>query len=199
MRLIKELGLEHHFSYDKFVPEQYKRGTIEDRLAIVQGLMDSDGCVDETGKSIEFSTSSKQLALDMQEIIWSLGGKAKIVSRIPTYTHKGEKKQGALNYRVYIKMRDDSLIFRLPRKKERCQPVRDLWDKIENLEYVRDDYSQCISVDHSEHLYITDDYIVTHNTWVGISKFVRFIEEPEYIGYIIRKTASSLRTGALNS
>ena len=199
VRLIKELGLEHHTSYDKFVPEQYKRGTIEDRLAIVQGLMDSDGCVDETGKSIEFSTSSEQLALDMQEIIWSLGGKAKIVSRIPTYTHKGEKKQGALNYRVYIKMRDDSLIFRLPRKKERCQPVRDLWDKIENLEYVREDYSQCISVDHPEHLYITDDYIVTHNTWVGISKFVRFIDEPEYIGYIIRKTASSLRTGAFET
>src|SRR5574344_850581 len=36
-------------------------------------------------------------------------------------------------------------------------------------------------------------------SYVGICRFLRFIEEPEYIGYIIRKTASSLRTGAFET
>lgn len=43
---------------------------------------------------------------------------------------------------------------------------------------------------------------ITHNSgksYVGICRFHRFIEEPEYIGYIIRKTTSSLRTGAFET
>lgn len=36
--------------------------------------------------------------------------------------------------------------------------------KIENIEYDRKDYTQCILIDSDDHLYLTDDFIVTHNT-----------------------------------
>jgi hypothetical protein len=38
--------------------------------------------------------------------------------------------------------------------------------EVQSIEYVKDKPAQCIMVDHPDHLYITDDYIVTHNTFI---------------------------------
>src|SRR5262249_34707710 len=63
---VERLGLLGRPAHAKFIPEAYKRARIEQRYALLRGLLDSDGHVTSTG-SISFSTSSFQLAIDVQE------------------------------------------------------------------------------------------------------------------------------------
>ena len=68
---INELGLNVK-SKDKFIPDVYKFGSKEQRIELLRGLMDTDGS-SRNGR-ISFSTTSKQLSLDVLDIVRSLGG-----------------------------------------------------------------------------------------------------------------------------
>jgi len=165
-----DLGIEHTRSQTKFIPEIYKYSSIENRLAILQGLMDTDGhCMfNGSGKFLgtEFCTVSKQLCDDVVEIVQTLGGIARVKTRIPTYTHNGEKKKGKLVYRVNIKLPKGMNPFRLKRKAERyVEPTKYPTGRyIKNIEKVGFEDSVCISVDSPDKLYVTEHCIVTHNT-----------------------------------
>ena len=85
---LKELGLMGCTSIDKFIPEIYKFSSVEDRLSILQGLMDTDGFCYKSRKNNEFSGTefcsiSEKLVDDVIEIVHSLGGIARKSSRIP--------------------------------------------------------------------------------------------------------------------
>lgn len=43
---------------------------------------------------------------------------------------------------------------------------KEIWKKIDSIEYIGKEECQCIMIDNLCHLYITDDYIITHNTTV---------------------------------
>ena len=101
---IKKLGLWQLSSENKYIPDIYKFNSVENRISILQGLMDTDGYVGKNGHSIEFSTISKTLAEDISFLSQSLGGTGKIISRYTHYTYNGIKKKGKLSYRVYIKL-----------------------------------------------------------------------------------------------
>jgi superfamily II DNA or RNA helicase len=165
-----ELGIEHTRSINKFIPEIYKYSSIENRLAILQGLMDTDGCCmfngNETFLGTEFSTISKQLCDDVVEVVQTLGGIARVKTRIPTYTYKGEKKKGKLAYRVNIKLPNGMNPFRLKRKANKyIEPKKYPTGRyIKNIEKVGFEESVCISVDAPDKLYVTEHCIVTHNT-----------------------------------
>jgi len=132
--------------------------------------MDTDGhCMfNGSGKflGIEFSTISKQLCDDVVEIVQTLGGIARVKTRIPTYTYNGEKKKGKLAYRVNIKLPKGMNPFRLKRKAERyVEPTKYPTGRyIKNIEKVGFEDSVCISVDSPDKLYVTEHCIVTHNT-----------------------------------
>lgn len=168
---LKELGLVGKHSWDKFIPEIYKYNTSEIRLKVLQGLMDTDGYVDKEGRTTIFYTTSHKLASDIQELVWSFGGKAVICNKQTKFIHKGEKKNGRPSFAVHISLPTGIIPFKLSRKstkfKERTkyQPVR----IIEKVELVGKKFAQCISVDAKDHLYITDDYIVTHNTLISLA------------------------------
>ena len=80
-----ELNIEHTRSYNKFIPDIYKYSSIENRLSILQGLMDTDGhCMLSKNGSFtgtEFSTISEKLCDDVCEIVQTLGGIARKKSR----------------------------------------------------------------------------------------------------------------------
>ncbi len=165
-----DLGIEHTRSHNKFIPEIYKYSSIENRLSILQGLMDTDGhCMFNNSGSFlgtEFCTVSKQLCDDVVEIVQTLGGIARVKTRIPTYTHNGEKKKGKLAYRVNIKLPKGMNPFRLNRKSKRyIEPKKYPTGRyIKNIEKVGFEDSVCISVDSPDKLYVTEHCIVTHNT-----------------------------------
>lgn len=165
---LKKMDLSGRKSNTKFIPTQYKSGSIEQRYQLIRGLMDTDGTADKKG-NMSFTTVSEQLAKDFQEVIWSLGGTCSITSRTPTYTYNGTKKKGQLAYTCFVRHPYPKLLFLLSRKRDlvRAQHADGrirLTRRVVSVTPIGIQKSQCISIDDSNHLYITNDYIVTHNT-----------------------------------
>lgn len=171
---LKELKINQTRSYNKFIPDIYKYSSIDDRLSLLQGLMDTDGHCMKSKKGnftgTEFSTSSEKLADDVAEIVHSLGGIVRKKSRIPTYTYKGKKLKGRLNYRLNIKLPKGMNPFRLKRKSEEYKTPEKykIGRYITNIELEKQGEAVCIQVDAEDHLYVTDHGIVTHNTYQSI-------------------------------
>lgn len=162
---IKMNGLYGCKSEKKFVPPAYKFNSMENRISVLRGLMDTDGFVSKNGMAVEFYSVSEQLAQDVAALTRSLGGTAKVhLPKIKTFTHLGEKRTGQPCYRVSVKT--PFCPFLLKRKVERWRPTPKYAPAryISSVESVGFKPAQCIMVDHPSHLYITDDFIVTHNT-----------------------------------
>jgi hypothetical protein len=89
-----------------------------------------------------------------------------VTARTKKYTYLGEHKEGRICYIVRIKR--GPCPFRLKRKVERWKPSRrnDAFRFIDRIEQVAEEKSVCIEVDSPEGLYVTSDYIVTHNSSV---------------------------------
>lgn len=165
--ILNEYGLLDKLAISKFIPDNYKYGSIEQRVLLLQGLFDGDGYVPkQNGKNIQYHTSSKQLKDDIIEIINSLGGTVKVSQKYPTYTYNGVKKKSEnIAYTIYVKIIDFELVS-LPRKKELLIPITKYKPAriIEKIEYIGKKLTQCIAIDSEDKLYMTNNYIVTHNT-----------------------------------
>lgn len=171
---IKRFGLMGLRSADKFIPQEYLGGSVEQRIFLLRGLMDTDGYLD-TGGSAVISTSSPRLAEGIVTLLWSLGGNAtRTVKKKPSYTYKGEKRKGKNAYVLHLALPEKINPFLLRRKadgfvaKTKYAPK---YRAIERVEYWGLAQAQCIAIDHPSHLYVTDDYIVTHNTKMGLAGF----------------------------
>ena len=165
---LDNFGLVGKLSYEKYIPEIYLQASFSQRLSLIQGLMDTDGTVDEGGSS-QYCTSSPKLAYQMQYLIRSIGGLCKISTKMPTYTHKNEKRIGRQCFILNIRYKNAKDLFRLDRKKDRIPENYQYKDslrlKIKSIKYIGEEETQCIAIDHPDHLYITDEFIVTHNTF----------------------------------
>lgn len=177
---IQKLQLRGRRSWEKFIPKNYLYNDIDNRIALLQGLMDTDGGVHKcrarsTGNynySLEFSTTSPNLRDDMQWLVQSLGGTCTWRQRKSQYKNaQGERVICRPHYRLKIKLPENIVPFRLARKlslynsTSHMQPCRYI-ASIEKLPYKEE--CQCIMVGSAEHLYITDNFIVTHNTEVAL-------------------------------
>ena len=162
-------------SGEKFIPDIYKFGSIEQRWALIQGLFDTDGTIQGSSRfNVSYSTTSERLAHDVQEVLWSLG----IMSSIKPHSNKRDWNESeTFDYHVHVKVqnKDKAKFFRLPRKLERAMKAREVvkarekkFDtvaikSIEKLYYKEP--MTCIMVDDPEHLYLAGrEHIVTHNT-----------------------------------
>lgn len=159
---LRGLGLMGCGSAQKFVPEGYKINAPDVRLAVLQGLMDTDGYISRSG-AMEFSSISRKLADDVAFLVHSLGGKVSIEQRQTHYTHKGERRAGQPSYRVRIRL--NVCPFRLARKAERWNPRHNTADRVLHLiEPSGVGLATCIEVEHESHTFVTAHGIVTHNT-----------------------------------
>ena len=169
-------GLTGKRAWEKFIPDYVFTAHIDYRLEFLRGLMDTDGYVDERGHC-SFCSTSRDLAEGVQKLVWSLGGKAKIREKHPTYTYLGEKRDGRLAYDVSIWMRKTSSLFKIERKRARCTDSwnggHELMREIRSIEKVGEADAVCIQVDTVYGLYVTDSYIVTHNSDGLLVDFVR--------------------------
>jgi replicative DNA helicase len=167
--VLKQLGLFGLTSHDKFIPSVYLNNNEQVRRAMLQGLLDTDGSVDERG-NIDFSTTSTLLAQNMKDLAQSLGGLCRIKSRVTTCNGKS-----FLSYRLAIKFADATECFRLSRKRARCK-VRSkgqLARRIASVDFVGRKEAQCIKLTSEDGLYLTDHYVVTHNTLLAMNMGVR--------------------------
>ena len=150
-----ELGLNITSEF-KFIPDIYKYASIEQRWELLRGLMDTDGT--SRGNRIGFSTSSPQLKNDIIELVQSLGGVAIL--------NQNDVRHKNINYTINIKTFENP--FKLKRKANNWKfstknpPSR----HIISIEKSRIVEQVCIMVDSEDGLYLTDNYIVTHNTTI---------------------------------
>jgi hypothetical protein len=171
---LSNLQLSHTRSHNKFIPDIYKYTSVENRLAIVQGLMDTDGhCMlskNNTFRGTEFSTTSERLCDDVCEIVQTLGGIARKRSRRSFYKKDGKRVECRISYRVNVKLPKGMNPFRLKRKSDRYnEPLKYPTGRyISKIEKHGEDYCTCISVDSPDKLYVTEHCIVTHNTTSSI-------------------------------
>lgn len=167
---LRELGLMGCDSATKFVPDQYLWSPASVRIAVLQGLLDTDGGVAAAkGNNVEYSTCSDRLRDAVRFIVQSLGGTVSIDTRIPHYHYRGERRSGRPSHRMLLALPSDVTPFRLTRKAARYmaptkyEPTR----CIISVEPTGEGEATCIAVDNPNHLYVTDEFIVTHNTPVG--------------------------------
>jgi superfamily II DNA or RNA helicase len=162
---LKHYGLMGTNSETKFVPDVYKTSSTEDRILLLQGLMDSDGYISKEGV-VQFSSASKKLAEDVIFLVWSIGGTARVTSKKTYYKYKGVLKVGKISYIVTICMPKNINPFRLTRKallhKERVKYNGLRY--IKHVEYVGQKECVCIKTSAEDSLYITRNFIPTHNT-----------------------------------
>jgi len=163
---LRRLELMGHRTEEKFIPHMFMWAPAETRIAVLQGLLDSDAHVRPVDNNIEYSTVSKRLAHDFRFLVWSLGGNARIRPKKTHYTVDGQRIPGQLSYRMSVALPDDIKPFRLRRKASvyHPRPKYKPYRAIARIEYVGKKQAQCIAVDSADSLYITDDFIVTHNT-----------------------------------
>ncbi len=156
-------------SKDKFIPEDYLFNSVKNRIEILRGLMDSDGHASNKGASAEFYSISKNLIDGVSFLVRSLGGTVKVRSKIPTYHDKdGNKRNGQLAYTLTLSLNGINP-FKLKRKAKFYNTDRKYYRKfIKNITPIGVKQAQCIKVEHESALYLTRDFIVTHNTYCAL-------------------------------
>ena len=154
-KCLKEMELNVR-GEQKFIPHEYFLGSVEQRLALLRGLMDTDGTVSETGR-LSFTSSSHQLCDDLACLVRSLGGTASLI----------RKHSGAEAYQVEMWMTLNP--FLLARKAARFVP-KTKHVAVISVERIADEPSQCIAVDNEERQFVAECYFRTHNTGVRGAK-----------------------------
>lgn len=171
--IMRGLGLAGCRSWEKFVPEVYLRGHAEQRLLLLQGLLDTDGHAIEGG-GVEFSSTSERLIDAVVELANSLGGVARKSKRRRTTFQNGI---GRVSWRVNVKLPSELNPFRLKRKLDawvrptKYQPAR----AIASIKPDGVEHATCISVAAQDGLYLTRFHLVTHNTSATISAIQKLL------------------------
>jgi phosphate starvation-inducible PhoH-like protein len=169
---LRTLDLLGSRSCSKFVPDDYLYNSVEVRLAVLQGLLDTDGGpvtqADRTCR-IQYTTTSILLRDDVIALVQSLGGVAYSRRRMA----EGRKQGSALGrfnrdaHIIDIRLPEGIEPFHLARKREKYhaaggggRPMR----FIDSIEPVGREECVCIQVAAEDSLYVTQDHLLTHNT-----------------------------------
>lgn len=185
------------YSYNKFIPNEYLWGSIEQRKQLLYGLMDTDGCVEDKNR-FSFSTTSKQLAEDFIYLCRSLGYIAtlKVDKRIGKYT-KG------IAYDISIST--DDIIFSSEKHLNRYYSNLDKSTRkyartndhirIKSIVKHSNGDARCIYIEDALHLYIIDDFIVTHNSAAAVLSIAEPVLDSRFRAVFLRNNLGDLKSG----
>ncbi|HEY6296534.1 MAG TPA: PhoH family protein, partial [Streptosporangiaceae bacterium] len=171
----RRLGLDGKHSATKFVPDLYLYNTAKVRLAVLQGLLDTDGGpVTQRGRTcrVQYTSTSPRLRDDVIFLVRSLGGVAYCRTRPAIGRSPGSANGRPVYYRhdayiIDIRLPEVIEPFRLTRKRDAYhaaggggRPMR----FIDSIEPVGTAEAVCIAVAAADSLYTTEDFLLTHNT-----------------------------------
>lgn len=160
-------------SEDKYIPEEYLRGSVEQRMELLRGLLDTDGSIDVKGRC-SFTNISKKLIKQVQELCHSLG----FITSIGI-DNREEKYTIGKCYSLHIQCKKSlkPQLFNLKRKKERAEQYannrkreerRDWLAIVDIVKTERFEDMTCFTVNAEDALFLVGDYIPTHNTRLSI-------------------------------
>lgn len=177
------IELKNLYSQDKFIPEQYLYGTIEERFELLNGLLDTDGSVDPINGRVSYYSISKKMIKQVQQLCWSLG----FIATLHEDKRKKYKNSDGICYYLKIsgKPKDKVRLFNLSYKKKIILDWFNNGKRKEHNDYLpiisiedlhKTTNMTCFWVDNEEHLFLMNDFIVTHNTrfMIGNACFMAF-------------------------
>jgi hypothetical protein len=161
---LRTLGVQGSRAWEKRVPADYMTASVEDRRSLLTGLLDTDGTVKIRG-SVWFGTTSGGLADDVVALVQSLGGIARRrIDMSRRYQHNGENREGRPMHMVCIEIDGEPLVT-LPHKVLRWRTARRRWARhITAIKPVGSDERTCITVAADDGLFVTEGFVVTHNS-----------------------------------
>jgi predicted phage terminase large subunit-like protein len=177
---------------NKHIPHDYLWASKEQRLALLQGLMDTDGnCL--TNGTVEFLNTNQSLTEGVAHLARSLGHKVTI--------REGRAKLNGKDYGPTwkVKFRAKIQVFRLTRKAERLEPLLGTERRVTNFRYIVSAERtgplpmKCIRVSSPDSLYlVSEDFIPTHNSSALLMAAMQYIDVPGYSAIIFRRTYADL-------
>ena len=155
---LRSLGVEH----DKFIPEQYLRGSVDQRLELLAGLIDTDGCCDEVGR-VSFSSTDYSLATGVMDLCGTLGFRPYMYTNQPKLSSSGI--QGRKECYVVGFQPTRPIPCALERKRpKRFAPQRAL-SIVDVYCEPNGEQGHCIQVDAADGLYLVGEKLIpTHNS-----------------------------------
>lgn len=202
--LVRLLGLRDYRqyfnagSYEREIPECFLYASVEQRLELLRGLVDSDADVGKKG-TLTYSTTSFVLAEQVAWLVRSLGGKAQRHPAVKKAFYKnanGERIACRDCVRLTITMPRGVRLGYTTHKVSRIRPTiedRYLTRWIDKIEPCADQVIRCVSVDSPDGLYLMGDFIVTHNSFfVGALTWWIMTTRPNCKGTITATTMPQL-------
>ena len=179
---LKQYKLFKVKSDKKFIPREMMKSSISDRWDLLTGLIDSDGYCSKTG-TLHYYTTSEQLKNDVIELVRTLGGIA-IYKNKQTYCNG---KKGLPSFNITIQLNPNNGLNISPNKTN-----VDIFNnrtkipklKIKSISKIHREECMCIEVEAKDHLYLTKDYIVTHNTLGLVHMATAYMNDGWNVAYI---------------
>lgn len=153
---LRTLGLLATYSRERFIPEVYKYSLVEDRVALLQGILDGEGHCTKSG-NVKMDSTSKELIDDTIDLIRSLGGIAQV-------NGPRKAKSGSAFWTLTFTPPKGLIPFRIKSKAARVKGSGWTHKGIKSIEEVGVLPVRCIKVSAADGLYVTDGFTVTHNT-----------------------------------
>jgi deoxycytidine triphosphate deaminase len=173
---LRDLGLLGH----KHLPSDYLQASVEQRRALLEGLMDTDGYVDQLGRC-DLTTVRAPLAGQYRELVASLGYRPVVASKRAML----DGRDCGPKYEVTFTPHEP--VFRLPTKRARQELAIHRRQRVRTIVEIRPTRSvpvRCIEVaDGRGAFLITKSFITTHNSSLG------------RLGLLIHSTAGFVDSG----
>lgn len=192
---IAEYGL-NTYSYNRFIPQEYLFGSIEQRRHLLAGLFDTDGCVGDKNR-LSFSTTSERLKDDFVHLCRSLG----YIATVKKDT-RNKYTDGHVAYDISICTFDR--IFSSRKHTERYEANEKKYDykyhrtddhvRVKSITYKCRGEALCIYLDYPDHLYIANDFLTTHNSYGAILANAEPSLDGNYRAVFFRRTLAELKT-----
>ena len=150
------------------IPQEYMIGSIDQRMELLRGLLDTSGSLQRENKIPVFNTFSRELSRDFLKLANSLGFVTTLINRRETSPQSTQ-----YNVSIYCQNKVKKDLFNVKKCKDAAAALENVPDKRNFKEYdyiteveETDEYADmtCFTVDAEDHLFLMNDYIVTHNT-----------------------------------
>lgn len=174
----------------KFVPQEYFRGSYAQRLALLQGLMDTDGTVAKHSGRAQFANTNYLLIDAVHELATSLGWKPTITSKKARIYEKDYGMCWTVSFMPTVS------VFRLQRKaslQSLSQRRTTRFRYIVSAERITPQLMRCLTVDSPSHLYLAGESMIpTHNTWTLLLEPIYHKDVPGFRAVMFRRTMPNI-------
>lgn len=172
-------NLKGKYSYERSIDESYLYNSIDSRLSLLQGLLDTDGTVVARNPTwIEFSTSSPKLCDQVVDLVRGLGGRATFKTRMGRYENIETRK----TFRIYIGFSNG--IVPVASKKHLSKFKQKQFGKKFIVDIIPNGRQevQCIKVNSPDSLFVTTGNTLTHNTAIIVQAAMNIAKQGHPIG-----------------